>query len=72
MTPDDRLLSAREAALLLGVNPRTAQLRARRALLRGDPAVRVIAGAYCAPEAWWEKVLLSEPIKPGRPPKTAE
>lgn len=46
----DRLLSARGAALWLNVNPRTAQLRARRALRAGDPIVRPIAGAYCAPE----------------------
>ncbi len=50
-TPE-RLLSAREAALLLEATPRTAQLRARRALTSGDRAVQTIAGAYCAP-AWW-------------------
>jgi hypothetical protein len=62
----DRILSAREAALMLGVNPRTAQLRARRALTRGDQWVRWIAGAYCAP-LWWWKDLLAGPIEPGRP-----
>jgi len=62
----DRLVSAREAALLLGVNPRTAQLRARRALARGDQWVHWIAGAYCAPMGWW-KDLLAGPIEPGRP-----
>jgi hypothetical protein len=62
----DKLLSAREAALLLGVNPRTAQLRARRALARGDQWVHWIAGAYCAP-TWWWRDLLSGPIEPGRP-----
>jgi hypothetical protein len=45
----ERLLSAREAALLLSVNPTTAQLRAWRALRCGDPAVRTVAGAYVAP-----------------------
>ena len=62
----DRILSAREAALMLGVNPRTAQLRARRALNRGDQLVHWIAGAYCAP-LWWWKELLAGPIEPGRP-----
>ena len=62
----EKLYSAREAALLLGVNPRTAQLRARRALTRGDQWVRWIAGAYCAPEWWWRD-LLAGPIEPGRP-----
>jgi hypothetical protein len=52
--------------LLLGVNPRTAQLRARRALARGDQWVHWIAGAYCAPKWWW-KDLLAGPIEPGRP-----
>jgi hypothetical protein len=33
----ERLLSAREAALWLGVNPRTAQLWARRAQRAGSP-----------------------------------
>jgi hypothetical protein len=63
-----QLVSAREAALWLGVNPRTAQLRARRALKGGDSAVRPIAGAYCAPRWWWQKIL-AKPIKVGRPPK---
>lgn len=63
---DEKLFSAREAALLLGVNPRTAQLRARRALMRGDHWVRRIASAYCAPEWWWRD-LLAGPIEPGRP-----
>ena len=62
------LLSAREAALKLAVNPRTAQLRARRALKAGDPAVRTIAGAYVVPAGWWQQ-LLKQPIKPGRPRK---
>jgi hypothetical protein len=62
----EKLYSAREAALLLGVNPRTAQLRARRALSRGDRFVRWIASAYCAPEWWWRD-LLAGPIEPGRP-----
>lgn len=65
---DERLLSAREAALWIGVNPRTAQLRARRALRSGDSAVRTIAGAYCAPSAWWQNTL-AKPIKVGRPRK---
>jgi hypothetical protein len=47
---DERLLSAREAALELGVVPRTAQLRARRAQRAGDLAVQTIAGAYVAPD----------------------
>jgi len=64
----ERLLSAREAALWLEVNPRTAQLRARRALQSGDPEVLVIAGAYCAPGWWWQKVL-AKPLTPGRPRK---
>lgn len=63
---EERLLSAREAALWLEANPRTAQLRARRALLSGEPAVQTIAGAYCAP-AWWWKTTLAKPIKVGRP-----
>jgi hypothetical protein len=65
---DERLLSAREAALWLQVNPRTAQLRARRALRASDPAVRSIAGAYVAPDWWWQKIL-AKPIKVGRPRK---
>ena len=64
----ERLLSAREAALWLEVNPRTAQLRARRALRSGDPAVQTIAGAHCAPGWWWKQVL-AKPIKVGRPRK---
>jgi hypothetical protein len=64
----EHMLSAREAALWLQVNPRTAQLRARRAPVAGDPAVRTIAGAYCAPDWWWQKVL-AKPIKVGRPRK---
>ncbi len=64
----DRLMSAREAALWLQVNPRTAQLRARRALRSGEPAVQTIAGAYCAPSWWWQ-ALLAKPIKLGRPRK---
>ena len=64
----DRLLSAREAALWLHVNPRTAQVRARRALRSREPEVRIIAGAYCAPGRWWQK-LLAKPIKVGRPRK---
>jgi len=52
MMKDERLLSAREAALEVGTEPRTAQLRARRALVAGDPTVRMMAGAYCAPLAW--------------------
>ena len=69
MMNEERLLSAREAALELGTEPRTAQLRARRALVAGDPVVRLIAGAYCAPMAWWEKTLLQQPIGRGRPLK---
>jgi hypothetical protein len=65
-TQDERLLSAREAALWLGVNPRTAQLRAGRALRAGVREVRTIAGAYWAPVWWWQQ-LLAQPIKPGRP-----
>jgi hypothetical protein len=65
---NERLLSAREAALWLQVNPRTAQLRARRALGSGDLEVHIIAGAYCAPNWWWQK-LLAKPIKVGRPRK---
>jgi hypothetical protein len=62
----ERLLSAREAALWLEVNPCTAQLRAKRALRSGAPEVRTIAGAYCAPDWWWQQ-LLAKPIKVGRP-----
>jgi hypothetical protein len=62
------LLSAREAALHLQVNPRTAQLRAKRALQDGDPLVHWIAGAYVAP-LWWCKRLLKKPITPDRPRK---
>jgi hypothetical protein len=64
----ERLLSAREAALWLQVNPRTAQMRARRALKSGETAIRTIAGAYCAPSTWWKKTLV-KPIKVGRPRK---
>jgi hypothetical protein len=64
----ERLLSAREAALWLQVNPRTAQVRARRALRSGVPEVRSIAGASCAPGWWWENTLV-KPIKIGRPRK---
>jgi hypothetical protein len=64
----ERLLSAREAALWLQVNLHTAQVRARRALRSGDPAVRTIAGAYVAPDWWWQKLLV-KPIKVGRPRK---
>ena len=63
---DDKIISAREAALWLDVNPRTAQLRAGRALRSGERTVRTIAGAYCAPGWWWQKVL-AKPIRPGRP-----
>jgi hypothetical protein len=49
-----QLLSARPVALQLGVNERTAQLRAKRAILTGQSTVRVIAGAYVAPLAQWE------------------
>jgi hypothetical protein len=66
---DEHLLSAREAALGLDVNPRTAQLRARRALVAGDRQVRTIAGTYCAPLWWWQR-LLAKPIHAGRPQKT--
>jgi hypothetical protein len=52
------------------VNPRTAQLRARRALRAGDPLVQMIAGAYVAPLGWWKR-LLKQPITPGRPRKDA-
>jgi hypothetical protein len=69
MTSNEQLLSAREAAILLGANPRTAQLRAKRALVAGDPTVRMIAGAYCSSLAWWQKTL-AQPIKPGRPSTT--
>jgi hypothetical protein len=62
----ERLLSAREAALWLQVNPRTAQVRARRALNSGVSEVRIIAGAYCAPGWWWQKTL-ARPIKVGKP-----
>jgi hypothetical protein len=55
-----------DAALQLQVNPRTAQLRARRALKSRDPAVRTIARAYVAPDWWWQKIL-AKPIKVGRP-----
>jgi hypothetical protein len=66
MMHDERLLSAREAALELGtVVPRTAQLRARRALVAGDPMVRMIAGAYCAPMTWWERRSSSSHIDEG-------
>lgn len=64
----EKLMSAREAALWLDVNPRTAQVRAKRALLSGESAVRSIAGAYCAPDWWWERAL-AKPIKIGRPHK---
>jgi hypothetical protein len=57
MLERERLLTAREAALWLQVNPRTAQLRAKRALTAGDQAVQTIAGAYVAPDWWWEKLL---------------
>jgi len=50
-------MSAREAALWLGMNPRTAQVRARRAIRSGDLLVRWIAGAYCAPGWWWKITL---------------
>jgi hypothetical protein len=62
-----QLLSARAAAIRLGVNPRTAQKRAQRAMVAGAPEVQTIAGAYCAPEAWWVKLLTERPIRPGRP-----
>jgi hypothetical protein len=62
----DQLLSARAAALQLHVNPRTAQLRARRALRAGDPLMQMIAGAYVAP-LWWWQLLLAKPMKVGRP-----
>lgn len=61
------LWSAREAALRLGVNPRTAQLRAGRAYKHGDKGVMWLAGAYCAPESWWRE-LFAGPVRPGRPP----
>jgi hypothetical protein len=67
---DERLLSAQEAALRLQVNPRGAQLRARRALRTGDSAVRTIAGAYVAPDWWWQK-MLAKPITVGRPRKSS-
>jgi hypothetical protein len=59
----EQLLTAQAAALQLGVNPRTAQLRARRALVAGTSAVRCIAGAYVAPESWWVKSLIEQPIR---------
>lgn len=62
----ERLLSAREAAFWLQVNPRTAQVRARRALRSVVSEVRSIAGAYCAPGWWWQKTL-ARPIKVGKP-----
>jgi mannose-6-phosphate isomerase-like protein (cupin superfamily) len=61
-----RILSARQAALWLRVNLRTAQLRDRRALRGGDPLVRPIAGTYCALGEWWQKIL-AKPIAVGRP-----
>jgi hypothetical protein len=64
----ERLLSAREAAIWLEVNPRTAQLRARRALESSDSVVQTIAGAYCAPGWWWQQIL-AKPINVGRPRK---
>ena len=66
---EEQLLSAREAALRLGVQPRTAQKRARRARRGGDQTVRWIAGAYVAPASWWQELLCTEPITPGRPRK---
>jgi hypothetical protein len=68
MLEHEKLLSAREAALWLQVNPKNAQLRARRALRAGDPAVRTVAGAYVAPDWWWQTTL-AKPIKVGRPRK---
>jgi hypothetical protein len=59
----EHLLSVREAALSLAVNPSTAQLRARQRLRAGYPAVRIIAGAYVAPLGWWQE-LLKHPITP--------
>jgi hypothetical protein len=53
MPEQERLLSARKAALRSGMSE-----------------VRIIAGAYCAPDWWWQKTL-AKPIKVGRPRKAA-
>jgi hypothetical protein len=61
------LLSARAAAQRLGVNPRTVQKRAARAMVAGPLEVQTIAGSYVAPLSWWVELLTAEPIRRGRP-----
>lgn len=61
------LLTARQAAKLFGVVPRTAQRRAQEAALRGDPEVVRIGQAWTATEAWWRAQL--QPRSTGRPRK---
>jgi len=61
------LLTARDAAKLLGVSERTAQRRAQEAAKRGDEGVTRYGNYWAADEAWWREHL--KPKRPGRPPK---
>lgn len=59
------LLTALQAAQLLGKAPRTASRRAREAYAAGDPEVIRIGQAWAAPEDWWRTHLEARPR--GRP-----
>jgi hypothetical protein len=61
------LLTARDAAKLLGVSERTAQRRAQEAARRGDEGVTRYGNYWAATEAWWREQLKRKPA--GRPPK---
>jgi hypothetical protein len=61
------LLSAREAARLLGVSHDTTTRRAKAAIARGDPRVKRIGNQFAADEAFWREVI-HPPLSRGRPP----
>jgi hypothetical protein len=61
------LLTAREAAKLLGRSERMAQRRAKEAASRGDGEVVRIGQSWVAAEAWWREHLKPRPR--GRPPQ---
>lgn len=61
------LLSAREAAELLGVSHDTTTRRAKDALTRGDTRVQMVGNQFVADESFWREVIPG-PVSRGRPP----
>jgi len=67
--PIEALLTSRQASRRFEkLTERTAYRRIAAAGGRKDPDVQRVAGAWCAPEAWWRRELRLHPLRPrGRP-----